>query len=310
MDVLVAGGDGFVGRYLCAELVDRGHAVTSLSRTPDSSVLPDEVETTTGDVTDYESIEGAFEGQDAAVNLTALPPLHQPQPGTYHDTVCTGGVINTVEAAEHHDVTKYIEMSSLGADSHSSIAYWRTQGLGNMVARYSELDWVVIRPSFIFGDGSETFEFIKQHTTPYLTLLPDGGKQPSFQPIWVEDVARIVADTVEHDEHVGETYDLGGPEVLTFGEVTRMLYRADGKPVTILSVPMQLVIIALYAVDPIASIPFGIDQARALSMTNVTDHNDIDAFGMDESDLTSLSTYLQETSGQSIQVPVQGPSDG
>lgn len=52
MDVLVAGGDGFVGRHLCAELVERGHAVTSLSRSPDPEVLPEAVETTTGDVTD------------------------------------------------------------------------------------------------------------------------------------------------------------------------------------------------------------------------------------------------------------------
>lgn len=78
MDILVNGGDGFVGQRLCAELVDRGHTVTSLSRSPDPEVLPDEVETVTGDVTDYDSIEGTFEGKNVAVNLTALPPLHQP----------------------------------------------------------------------------------------------------------------------------------------------------------------------------------------------------------------------------------------
>ncbi|WP_438267818.1 NAD(P)H-binding protein [Halomarina pelagica] len=123
MDVLVTGGDGFVGRHLCAELVDRGHAVTSLSRSPDPAVLPDEVETTTGDVTDYGSIEGAFEGRDAAVNLTALPPLHQPRPGTFHDTVCIGGAMNAAHAASEHGVDRYVEMSSLGADAHSPIAY-------------------------------------------------------------------------------------------------------------------------------------------------------------------------------------------
>ena len=87
MKILVMGGDGFVGRHLCAELVDRGHEVTSLSRSPDPEVLPDAVETTTGDVTDYDSIEGAYEGMDAGVNLTALPPLHEPRPGTFHDTL-------------------------------------------------------------------------------------------------------------------------------------------------------------------------------------------------------------------------------
>ncbi|WP_458208627.1 complex I NDUFA9 subunit family protein [Haladaptatus sp. NG-SE-30] len=292
MNILVAGGDGFVGRNVCAELVDRGHAVTSLSRSPEAEVLPDAVELVSGDITNYDSIKEAFEAKDAAVNLTALPPLHQPRPGTFHDTVCIGGVMNAVHAAQEHGVSRYIEMSSLGANPDSTIAYWRTQGLGDLVAQYSNLDWVILRPSFIFGEGSETFEFIKQYTTPYVTVLPAGGKQPSFQPIWVEDVARIVADAIEDDRHVGEVYDLGGPEVLTFGEVTRMLYLAEGKSVRIIPVPMQLVEIALSAAEPLQIIPLGIDQARALEMTNITDHNDITAFGLEETDLMRVAMYL------------------
>lgn len=292
MDILIAGGDGFVGRALCAELVERGHAVTSLSRTPDPEVLPEEVETAIGNVTDYGSIEEAFEGKDGAVNLTALPPLHQPRPGTFHDSVCIGGAMNAAHAASEHGVDRYVEMSSLGADLNSPIAYWRTQGIGDMVVQYSDLDWTVLRPSFIFGEGSETFAFIEQYTTPYVTVLPEGGKDPTFQPIWVEDVARITADALEDEEHVGKTYDLGGPKVLTFAEVTRMLYRAQGKPVKIISVPMRLAKVGMYAIDPLPSIPFGIDQARALDMSNVTEHNDIDAFGLEASDLLTVSEYF------------------
>jgi NADH dehydrogenase len=293
MEVLVIGGDGFIGRYLCAELVDRSHDVTAMSRTPDRSVLPDEVETVEGDVTDYDSIEGAFEGKDVAVNLAALPPLHQPPEGTSHDSVCIGGSINAVEAAEEHGVPKFVEMSSLGADPHSEIAYWRTQGLGEKVVRYSDLDWVVFRPSFVFGEGSETFAFIKRYTTPYVTVLPDGGERPVFQPIWVEDCARMFADGVEDDRHVGGTYELGGPEVMTFAEVTRLLYRAEGKSVEILPVPMTLAKVGLYAFDPLPFVPLGIDQARALEMTNTTDHNDVGEFGLEESELTSLVEYLR-----------------
>jgi NADH dehydrogenase len=71
-----------------------------------------------------------------------------------------------------------------------------------------------------------------------------------------------------------------------------MLYRAEGKSVRILSVPMRLAEIGLYALDPIPSIPFGIDQAKALEMSNVADHNDIDAFGLEPSDLLSVEEYL------------------
>lgn len=305
MDILVPGGDGFVGRHLCAELVSRDHTVTSLSRTPDPSVLPDEVEVTAGDMTDYDSIEGAFGGQDAVINLVALPPLHQPRPGTYHDSVCVGGSINAVVAAHQHDVNKFVEMSSLGADPHSPMAYWRTQALGEMAVRASNLDWVILRPSFIFGEGSETFAFINRYTTPYVTVLPAGGRQPRFQPLWIGDGVRMFADAIENDEHIGETYHLGGPEVVTFGDVTRMLYQAAGQSVRILPVPMLLAKTALYAADPISSIPFGIDQARSLEMTNTADRNDIEAFGVDSSDLTTLSEYLGEESEPSTRVPIR-----
>ena len=292
MEILVIGGDGFVGQYLCAELVERGHSVTSLSRSPEPGVLPEEVETTTGDVADYDSIEGAFMGKDGAVNLAALPPLHQPRPGTFHDTVCTGGAMNATHAASQHGVERYVEMSSLGADLHSPIAYWRTQGLGDMVVQYSDLDWVVLRPSFVFGEGSETFAFIKKYTTPYVTVLPKGGKYPTFQPLYVEDLAQMTVEALEDDQHVGKTYDLGGPDVMTLAEVTQMLYHAEGKPVRVFSVPMRLAEVVLHAVDPLPSFPLGVDQARALQMSNVTDHNDIDAFGLAQSDLLPLSEYL------------------
>ena len=73
------GGTGFVGTHLCRELVDRGHEVTAMARTPDGA--PEGVETATGDVTAYDSVEGAFEGKEAVVNLVALSPLFKPDGG-------------------------------------------------------------------------------------------------------------------------------------------------------------------------------------------------------------------------------------
>lgn len=161
------------------------------------------------------------------------------------------------------------------------------------VVRHSDLDWTILRPSFIFGEDSKTIDFIKKYTTPYVAVLPEGGEIPTFQPIWVRDVAVMMADAVEDDEHVGETYEIAGPEVLDFGQVTKMIYRAEGKPTRIFSVPKELAQGAMYAADPILSIPLGIDQARALEMSNVTEENDVDAFGIEESDLTRLETYLR-----------------
>ncbi|MEF8778824.1 MAG: NAD-dependent epimerase/dehydratase family protein, partial [Natronomonas sp.] len=67
MNVLVVGGSGFIGTHLCRELHDRGHDVAALSRSPDDGELPDGVETVMGDITAYDSIEGAFEDRDVVV---------------------------------------------------------------------------------------------------------------------------------------------------------------------------------------------------------------------------------------------------
>jgi len=292
MDVLVAGGTGFVGRNLCAELLERGHDVTALARDPDADDLPEGVATVAGDVTNYESIADAFAGRDAVVNLVALSPLFEPAGGNaMHETVHLGGTENCVEAAESHDVERVVQMSGLGAAPNGPTHFLRAKGRAEAVVRESSLDWVIVRPSVIFGDGGEFVGFTKKLTTPYVTGLPGGGSTP-FQPIHVGDVATILAAAVEDDEHVGATYEVGGPEVLTMAEVARMAYRADGRSLRVIPVPMALAGVGLTVAGAVPGVPFGGDQYRSLKIENTVADNDVDAFGLAESELQTLGAYL------------------
>ncbi|MFC7082387.1 complex I NDUFA9 subunit family protein [Halorussus caseinilyticus] len=232
MNILVVGGTGFIGTNLVAELVERGHDVTALARDPDEADFPAGVERARGDVTAYDSIEGAFEDQDVAINLVALSPLFKPSGGKSHTKVHLGGTKNVVEAAEDHGVRKLVQMSALGADSNGPTEYLRSKGQAEEVVRDSELAYTIFRPSVVFGEGGEFVSFTKTLTTPYVTALPGGGRS-RFQPIWVGDLAPMLAEGVEED-HDGETYEIGGPEVLTLADVARLAYRADGKSVTVL----------------------------------------------------------------------------
>ncbi|ELK52445.1 NADH dehydrogenase/oxidoreductase-like protein, partial [Haloferax sp. BAB-2207] len=100
-----------------------------MSRSPNSEDLPDGVEKAMGDVTDYDSIAGAFEGKDAVVNLVALSPLFEPSGGNrMHDIVHWQGTENVVKAAEANDVPRLVQMSALGADSDGDTAYIRSKG--------------------------------------------------------------------------------------------------------------------------------------------------------------------------------------
>ncbi|SFB69149.1 NADH dehydrogenase [Halobiforma haloterrestris] len=290
MKILVAGGTGFIGRNLCTELHDRGHDVTALSRSPDDRGLPDGVEVAMGDVSAADSIRDAVVGHDAVVNLVALSPLFQPR-GTDHETVHLRGTENLVDLAETEGVDRFVQLSALGADPQGDTDYIRAKGKAEGVVRGSDLEWTIFRPSVVFGDGGEFVEFTKELTTPYVTGLPGGGKT-RFQPIWVGDLVPMLADALEDETHVGETYQVAGPEVLTLAEVTELAYEAEGKSVTVLPIPMPLAKLGLTAADPLPFVPFGPDQARSLEMNNTVTDNDIAAFGVDVDDLTTLGAYL------------------
>ena len=291
MNVLVAGGTGFIGTALCGELVDRGHEVTALARDPSEASLPEGVEAVAGDVTDEAAVADAVDGRDAVVNLVSLSPLFEPTGDADHETVHLGGTRNLVDASEAAGVDRFVQISALDADSAGATAYIRAKGRAERVVRESALDWVIVRPSVVFGEGSEFLSFAKLVTTPYLTGLPGGGAT-RFQPIWIDDIAPMLADCVEDADRTGDTYELGGPEVLTLADVVELLYESEGRSVRILPIPMVLARSGLTVAEFVPLVPFGRDQARSLEFDNTVGENDVTAFGRSPAELTTLSTYL------------------
>ena len=297
MNVVVAGGNGFIGTNLVGELVDRGHDVTVLARNPDAAGLPDGVATESGDVTAYDSIEAAVDGQDVVVNLVALSPLFKPTGGDeMHDEVHRHGTENLLRAAEAGGVERFVQMSALGADPDGATAYIRAKGQAEEHVQESDLDWVIVRPSVVFGEGGEFVSFTKKLKgmfAPGVPIYPlPGGGKTRFQPIHVDDLVGMLADTVADDAHVGGTYELGGPEQLTLREITNMVYDAAGKSVSIVPVPMPLAGVGLTLGGKLPGFPMGADQYRSLRFDNTTDDNDIEAFDLAAADLTSLGSYL------------------
>ncbi|MFB6192306.1 MAG: complex I NDUFA9 subunit family protein [Haloarculaceae archaeon] len=326
MNVLVAGGTGFIGTYLCEELAERGHDVIALSRSPETASFDrshgDAIRTVAGDVTARDSIEQHLAGVDCIVNLVALSPLFKPSGGDEaHDRVHRRGTENLVDAGESHGVERIVQMSALGADPDGPTHYIRAKGRAETAVKNAAMDWVVFRPSVVFGDGGEFVRFTKRLATPYLTPLPGGGST-RFQPIYVEDLVPMIADAVEGrppdagggdepgegepipaitpvdedtDPHAGRTYELGGPEKLTLAEVARLAHAADNKPVHVVPVPMPLAGVGLSLLDAVPGAPMGKDQYRSLQFDNTVQDNDLDAFGVRPEDLTTLQEYLGVT---------------
>ncbi|MFC4543935.1 complex I NDUFA9 subunit family protein [Halosolutus amylolyticus] len=303
MKVLVAGGTGFIGTNLCAELHDRGHDVTALSRDPDGSDLPADVDLAMGDVGAYDSIAETVADHEAVVNLVSLSPLYKPRGDRSHEDVHLGGTENLVRAAEDGDVDRFLQMSALGADPNGDTDYIRAKGKAERVVRESDLAWTMVRPSVVFGDGGEFVEFTKTLTTPFVTALPGGG-ETRFQPIWIGDLVPMLADALEDDAHVGEIYELAGPQIVTLADVTELAYEAEGKSVTVLPIPMPIAKLGLTAADPLPFVPFGPDQARSLEFDNTVVDNDVTAFGVEPDELRTLRSYL-DIEPRSVREPRQ-----
>ncbi|WP_276257552.1 NAD(P)H-binding protein [Haloglomus litoreum] len=289
MDVLVPGGTGFLGRSVCRVLDDRGHRVTAASRSPDAVSLPDGVRRARADVTD-DDLRGLVAGHDAVVNLVALPSHVKPRAS--HESVHLGGTRHLLRASEAAGVDRFVQLSGLGVDAGVETAYFRAKRRAERAVRESSLDWVIYRPSVVFGDGCAFLPFLERLARFGVVPLPGGGRTP-LQPMWVGDLAPMVAGGVAGEAHVGATYRLGGPERLTLAAVLAMV--ADDP--LVVPVPMPVARAGAALLDRIPAAPVGLDQYRATTLDNTVADNDVTAFGRAETSLRTLGDYLRERPG-------------
>lgn len=285
MDVFVAGGSGFVGRSLCRVLATRGHDVTAASRSPEDSDLPAGVATARLDITESD-LTDVVAGHDAVVNLVALPTHVQPR-GRTHDAVHRAGTAHLLDACEATGVERFLQLSALGLDEGVDTAYFRAKRAAERLVRASSLEWVIYRPSVVFGDGCAFVPFIQRVTPPLVAFLPGGGRL-RIQPVWVGDIAPMVADGIEEDRHVAQTYRIGGPETLTLAEMVRQITGCRA----VVPIPMALAAVGFTLAEILPFVPLGRDQYRVFALDNTVPDNDVRAFGVAESELRTLRSWL------------------
>ena len=281
MQIAVVGATGFVGSHLVPHLVESGHGVIAISRHGRRlKGWTDAIEARAVDVTRGD-LDVAFAGAEGVVQLVAIP---RETGGRKFDDVNVRGTRRVVEAAERVGVRRLIHLSAMGVADDPRLAYLYSKWRGEEVVRSSSLDWVVLRPSLMFGRGDGFFNLVKttlRWWSPGVVVIPGKG-DARFQPISVDDVAIAVERSLVESERAGRVYEIGGPDWVTYREIVDAVMAATGMRRLKLGMPIPLISALTSVTDRVLPIfPVSHDQISSLQRQNYTDPDAFEsAFGV------------------------------
>jgi uncharacterized protein YbjT (DUF2867 family) len=271
--ILVTGGTGFVGPAIVHALRSEGHDVRALVRDLRSKQART-LETwgctlAQGDMTDAPSLERAVQGCDAVVHLVAIPSGSEEQ----FRQIMIQGTRDLVDAAKRADLKRFVLMSALGTGERSKdlTPYFRSKWEQERTVEGSGIDHTIFRPSFVFGKSGGMLPLLVRQVRWSPAVAVIGTKR--MQPIWVEDVAAYFTKAISTAEATNRTFELGGPDVVTWDELIDRIKRVTGKRRPTFHPPLGLVRAGAAVVE---KLPTGLPLSRdAITMLefedNVTD---------------------------------------
>jgi uncharacterized protein YbjT (DUF2867 family) len=273
--VLVTGGTGFIGPHVVHTLRAQETPVRTLVRTPARAgrLTAWGAELAVGDVTDPASLRGAFEGVDAVVHLVAII---KGRPADF-ERVMAEGTRSVVAAAQEAGVRRFVLASALGLDERSkdAVPYFAAKWEMERAVKESGLEHVIFRPSFVFGpDGGVLPTFVRLARLAPVTPIIGPGTQ-RLQPIWVEDLSQYYSRALTEQAAVNRTFDLGGPDALSWNELWEHLKRVLGVRRPSVHIPFGAMRVQATLTERLPGAPVTRDQLTMLELGDnvVTDAN-------------------------------------
>jgi len=285
--VTVFGGSGFIGRYVCEQLLDSGVRVRVASRDPRSAyyIQPlgqvGQLGLVRADVTNAKSVREAVEGADAVINLV----------GSFANMakVQAQGAANIAEATSKAGAEALVHISSTAADAASEATYARTKSEGEEAVRKAFPAATIIRPSIVFGPEDQLTNRLAAMSR--LPVLPVVAPESRSQPVFVEDLAKaIVAAATDPAKYAGNTYEIGGPQVFTMRELTQQILAAAGRDTALADVPAPIAsLISWFGFLPGA--PLTRDQWLMLQCDNIASEGStgLEAFGIEPTPFAAVA---------------------
>ena len=253
MNVLVAGATGYVGGRLVPRLIAAGHRVVCLAREPGRLAGRSwgDVEIRQGDALEAESLRPALAGIDAAFYL-----IHSMAEGTkdFEDRDRTAAE-NFGTAAVEAGVRRIVYLGGLGTRDEQTSAHLASRHEVGDVLRASGIPVTEFRAAVIVGAGSISFEMIRYLTERLPVMITPRWVTTRCQPISIENVLDYLVGSLSESASTGRTLEIGGPDVLTYGEMMRGYAAERGLVRFLIPVPFLTPRLSSYWVDFVTPIP-------------------------------------------------------
>ena len=273
MRILITGATGFIGRHIARALVAAGHEVVGCARRRGEALYryPDLGWIRADFSTDRTAAawRPRLTGFDAVINAAGI--LRE-RAGQSFEAVHYQGPRALFEACAERGLRRVIHVSALGCERNPR-PYGETKLRLDRHLAALDLDWVIVRPSLVYGSDSPSSAMFRWLARlPLIPVVADGGQR--LQPIHVDDLSLAVAQLVKDGKHARAVLELGGPGALTYkeflGELRASLY---GRSARFVGVPLLVAKIGARASDAVGIGPVGVDTLNMLVDGNVAPAN-------------------------------------
>jgi len=248
--ILITGATGFIGRRLTQKLLDEGFSVRSMVRRS-TTEMPNSSEIVQGDMLEPATLVQALAGIDTAYYL-----VHSMSGGRAgFERRDREAAENFVAAANRAKVRRVIYLGGLGETGDDLSEHLKSRLEVAEILKKGAFATTFLRAAIIIGGGGASFEMVRALVNRLPIMITPRWVTTRCQPIAVDDVISYLAGCLADERTAGRTFDIGGPEVLTYKEMMERFAGIEGKQLHIFPVPVLTPKLSSYWVGFITPVP-------------------------------------------------------
>ena len=237
----ILGGGGFIGRYLVRNLTKKNYRCIISTRKAfqkgylKTQATPGSIELIDWNPNNFSGLKEAIKNSDIVINLIGI--LYETRKQKFYNI--HSRIPEAVsKICSESDVKKFIHVSAIGASETSKSLYQKSKYQGEMKAFNNFKNTVIIRPSVVCGTEDNFTNLFSKLS--FLPVIPVVGINYNFQPILVTDVADAIVQAIEAKDNEGKIYEIGGPKVISFGDMVKSILKTINKKRFVVEIPMSI----------------------------------------------------------------------